>query len=220
MAPVKILIIDDHPAMCHGLAQLIGNEGDLEVCGQAGDREAALSAIRRNPPDFVILDIALKEPSQSGLDLIPEINAHAGDIPILIYSMHDELIYAARALRTGARGYLMKQAPVREIIQAIRRILDEGIYVSDAMARRLLMAQVGSGGEQQGCTTPEACLSEREFEVFRLIGRGLQPREIAQQLCLSVKTVETHRMNIRKKLALRDASNLTRFAVDWVHQKE
>lgn len=219
MKKTRILIVDDHPAMRHGLAQLIAKESDLEVCNEAGDRRETLAAIRRDSPDFVILDIGLKDPAGTGLDLIQEIHAHAGPVPILIYSMHDELVYAERALRSGARGYLMKQEPVREIIRAIRRILQTGVYVSEEINRRILLHHVGKSKKPRSrASSPQDCLTDREFEVFRLVGKGLHPREIAKRLHLSVKTVETHRMNIRKKLDLADASTLIRYAVEWINK--
>jgi DNA-binding NarL/FixJ family response regulator len=203
--------------MRHGIAQLVAKENDLEVCGEAGDRRETLNAIAGVPPDFIVLDIALKDPDRTGLDLVSEIHACVGPVPILIYSMHDEKIYAERALRAGARGYLMKQEPVRRIIHAIRAIIKDGIYVSEEIGRRILLKHIGASPEQQPSVTPEECLSEREFEVFRLIGKGLQPREIGEKLCISTKTVETHRMNIRKKFAMANASEVIRYAVEWSH---
>jgi len=208
-------LVDDHPAMRHGIAQLVAKENDLEVCGEAGDRRETLNAIAGDPPDLIILDIALKDPDRTGLDLVSEIHACVGPVPILIYSMHDEKMYAERALRAGARGYLMKQEPVRRIIHAIRAIIKDGIYVSEQIGRRILLKHIGASPEQQPSVTPEDCLSEREFEVFRLIGKGLQPREIAEKLCLSTKTVETHRMNIRKKFGMANASEVIQYAVEW-----
>jgi len=213
----RVFLVDDHPAMRHGIAQLVARENDLEVCGEAGDRRETLNAIAGDPPDLIILDIALKDPDRTGLDLVSEIHACVGPVPILIYSMHDEKIYAERALRAGARGYLMKQEPVRRIIHAVRAIIKDGIYVSEEIGRRILLKHIGASPEQQPSATPEDCLSEREFEVFRLIGKGLQPREIAQKLYLSTKTVETHRMNIRKKFGMANASEVTRYAVEWSH---
>ncbi len=215
----RIFLIDDHPAMRHGIAQLVAKENDLEVCGEAGNRHETLEAIKCTPPDFIVLDIALKDPDRTGLDLISEIHACVGPLPILIYSMHDEKIYAERALRAGARGYLMKQEPVRRIIDAIRGIINDGIYVSETISLRILLKHFESPCESQEPVTPEDCLSVREFEVFRLIGGGLQPREIAQKLCLSTKTVETHRMNIRKKLGMANASEVTRYAVERSHMR-
>jgi DNA-binding NarL/FixJ family response regulator len=213
----RVFLVDDHPAMRHGIAQLVAKENDLEVCGEAGDRRETLNAIAGDPPDLIILDIALKDLDRMGLDLISEIHACVGPVPILIYSMHDEKIYAERALRAGARGYLMKQEPVRRIIHAIRAIIKDGIYVSEQIGRRILLKHIGASPEQQPSVTPEDCLSEREFEVFRLIGKGLQPREIAEKLCRSTKTVETHRMNIRKKFGMANASEVIQYAVEWSH---
>jgi DNA-binding NarL/FixJ family response regulator len=211
----RIFLVDDHPAMRHGIAQLVARENDLEVCGEAGDWRETLNAIAGDSPDFIILDIALKDTDRTGLDLISEIHACVGPVPILIYSMHEEKIYAERALRAGARGYLMKQEPVRRIIHAIRAIIKDGIYVSEEISRRILLKHIGVSPEQQPSVTPEDCLSEREFEVFRLIGKGLQPREIAEKLSLSTKTVETHRMNIRKKFGMANASEVIQYAVEW-----
>lgn len=208
-------MVDDHPAMRHGIAQLVAREKDLEVCGEAGDRRDTLNAIADDPPGLIVLDIALKDTDRTGLDLISEIHACVGPVPILIYSMHDEKIYAERALRAGARGYLMKQEPVRRIIHAIRTIIKDGIYVSEEIARRILLKHIGASPEEQPLVTLEDCLSKRQFEVFQLISKGLQPREIAKKLCLSPKTVETHRMNIRKKFGMATASEVIQYAVEW-----
>jgi DNA-binding NarL/FixJ family response regulator len=217
MKTTQILIVDDHPAMRYGLAQLIDKEPDLEVCGEAEDRPTVLAALQRTPPDFILLDIALKDKSGTGLDLIRDIQSRLGDIPILIVSMHDEALYAERALRAGARGYLMKQEPVREVITAIRRMLDGGVYLSSEMNNALLLRHVGPA-RKPAKLDPTECLSNREFEVFRLIGKGMQPREIGGALNLSTKTVEAHRLNMRKKLGLADARELAGFAVDWTHR--
>ncbi len=218
MKEVKILIIDDHPAMRHGLRLLIEAEPGFAVSGEAGDRGEALESIKTNPPDFVVLDIALKDQSGSGLDLIPEIQSHAGRVPILVYSMHDEMIYAERALRCGASGYLNKQAPVKQVVNAIRTILDGGFYLDEAVSQMIIMQQIGKTSGRLCPLSPQECLSSREFEVFRLLGKGLKPREIGERLCISCKTVETHRMHIRKKLGLSTAAELARFAVEWVHR--
>ncbi|GAB6057859.1 response regulator [Desulfonatronum parangueonense] len=213
----QILIVDDHPAVRHGIAQLIAAEPDLAVSGEAADRDEALQAISRHKPDFVVLDISLKGKSGSGLELVDVIHELAGPIPILIYSMHDEVLYALRALRAGARGYLMKQEPVRQVIAAIRTVLAGGVFVSEDMQQALLQRHVSPGTEPLPAS-PIQSLSDREVAVFQYIGHGLQPREIASALVLSVKTVETHRMNIRKKLGLTNASELTRFAVNWMRR--
>ena len=213
----RVLIVDDHPAMRHGIAQMVAKEKDLEVSGEAGDCRETLNAITSAPPGFIVLDIGLKDSEYTGLDLVSEIHASVGPVPILIYSMHDEKIYAERALRAGARGYLMKQEPVRQLIHAIRAIIKDGIYVSEEVKRKILLKQIGTVSEKQQNIIPEESLSIREFEVFRLIGKGLRPREIAQQMCLSTKTVETHRMNIRKKFGMLNAAEVTRYAVEWSH---
>jgi DNA-binding NarL/FixJ family response regulator len=218
MTRYRILVVDDHPALRHGLAQLIDREPDFETMGQAGDRNEALTAVARQRPDFVILDLALNGRPEKGIDLITEILALVEKVPILIYSMHDESIYAERALRAGARGYLMKQTPVRQVIEAIRGILKNGVYLSPEMTFRLLMDQVGGAAESSGPPSPRECLTEREQEVLRLMGIGSPPREIADKLCLSIKTVESHRTNMRKKLGLANAAELTKFAVAWVRQ--
>ena len=214
----RVLVVDDHPAMRHGLAQLIDGEPDLEICGEAADRRSMLAAMGRAAPDLVVLDIALKDRSSSGLDLIADLRAQLGDVPILVYSMHEEALYAERALRAGARGYLMKQEPVREVLVAIRHILAGGVYVSQSINKSLLLQHVGLK-QKPATNDPSASLTGREFEVFRLIGNGLQPRGIAEALNLSVKTVETHRLNIRRKLGLAKAAELTRLAVEWVHRQ-
>jgi DNA-binding NarL/FixJ family response regulator len=213
----RVFLVDDHPAMRHGIAQLVAREKDLEVCGEAGDPRDTLNAIADDPPGLIVLDIALKDTDRTGLDLVSEIHACIGPVPILIYSMHDEKIYAERALRAGARGYLMKQEPVRRIIHAIRTIIKDGIYVSEEIARRILLKHIGASPEEQPLVTLEDCLSKRQYEVFQLIGKGLQPREIAKKLCLSPKTVETHRMNIRKKFGMVTASEVIQYAVEWCH---
>jgi DNA-binding NarL/FixJ family response regulator len=221
MNQTAVLIVDDHPAMRQGLANLIEKSSGLTVCGEAGNRRETIAELQRRRPDFVLLDIALGEGASSGLDLIPEIRAHAGPVPILIYSMHDEMLYAERALRMGARGYLMKRESVRLIPVAIRRILDGDIYLGDAMIQRMLARRAGPApGSPAANPNPPERLSAREFEVFRLVGKGLRPRDIAEALFLSVKTVETHRMNIRKKLGLSDAAAVARFAVQWFHRAE
>jgi len=213
----RVFLVDDHPAMRHGIRLLVAKENDLEVCGEAGDRREALNAIAGDPPDCIVLDIVLNDQGCTGLDLIPEIHACAGPVPILIYSMYDEKIYAERALRSGAMGYLMKQEPVRRIIHAIRAIIKDGIYVSEEMNRKILLKHIGASPEQQPQITPEDCLSEREFEVFRLIGKGMQPRDMARKLCRSTKTIETHRTNIRKKFGMTSASEVIRYAIEWNH---
>lgn len=213
----RVLIVDDHPAMRHGLSQLIENEPDLTVCGDAGCRNEALSAFDSGDPDLVLLDISMDAAAGSGIDLIPDFLTRDETVGILIYTMHDEKVYAERALRAGARGYLMKQRPVPEIIEAIRSVRNGDVYLSAEIRRELLLRHVGPDWKKSA-PSPVECLSEREFEVLRLIGQGLPPREIAGALFLSTKTVETHRLNIRKKLGFKNAAELRRFAVSWLQQ--
>ncbi len=217
----RILIVDDHPAMCRGIAMLISNEPDFVVCGEAADRLETVAAIERQTPDLVILDISLRDGDLAGLDLISDILALAGPIPILIYSMHDEMRFALKALQLGARGYLMKQAPARHILMAIRRLLETGVYVSDGVNRQLLMEQMGIPSTEESPAFPRcavATLTQREQDVFTLVGKGLPPREIAAELNISAKTVESHRRNIRRKLGISNASAMIRFAVDWTRR--
>ena len=220
MGKIRILIVDDHPAIRHGLARLMETEADLEIIGEAGKRSEVLAAIEHQRPDLAILDLSLSDSAATGIELIAEIRSLAETMPILVYSMHDESVYAERALRAGACGYLMKQAPVRQVIEAVRSIMNHGIYVSAEMTRKMLMGHLGACQASRNRPSPQDCLSDREFEVFQMVGYGWPPREIAEKLCLSVKTVESHRSNIRQKLDLADAAELTKFAVAWVHRTE
>jgi DNA-binding NarL/FixJ family response regulator len=192
---------------------------DLEVCGEAPNRETMLTILNMAEPDAAIVDISLGDKQSSGLELIPLLQARLGkSFPVLVYSMHDEMMYAERALSAGARGYLMKQEPVRRIIEAIRTVLDGKIFLSNQASQVMLSAHV-RGYEKPHEARVVENLSPREFEVFCLLGKGLPPREIARQLFLSVKTVETHRAKIREKLGLASALEVTHFAVQWVHRE-
>jgi len=214
MKVTRILVVDDHPVMRHGVAQLLSATPDLEVCAEAGSREEALRLAQKTPPDLAIVDISLGDDRASGLDLIRDLHARLGRVPVLVVSMHDEALYAERALRAGARGYLMKQEPVREILKAVRVVRDGGVYVSPAMREALFRRHAGEPASLAGDSLL-SLLSRREFEVFRLLGRGAPSREIARALCLSVKTVETHKLNVRKKLGFSSMSEVVRFAVAW-----
>jgi DNA-binding NarL/FixJ family response regulator len=207
-----ILIVDDHPMMRNGLAQLIGNERGLRVCGEADTAAQAMQflATHPHPMDLVLCDISL--PDKNGLELIKDIRALYPQLPILVVSMHDELIYAERVLRAGGRGYIMKQEGGEKFIHAIRQVLSGQIYVSEKMSSRIL--EIFSGSKNAD-NSPVGKLSDREFEVFELIGRGKGTREIAELIHLSVKTVEVHRANIKAKLAIKTATDLVRFAVRW-----
>jgi DNA-binding NarL/FixJ family response regulator len=210
-ATKQVLIVDDHPMMRQGLAQLIDNERDLKVCAEADNAAQALDAMIGQNLDLVLLDISL--PDKNGLELIKDIRAVKPELPILIVSMHDEALYAERVLRAGARGYIMKQEGGKKLLQAIRQVLTGQIYVSEKMSARIL--EIFSGRRPQAGTSPVERLSDREFEVFQLIGQGKGTKEIAQHLNLSVKTVEVHRAKIKEKLNVLTATDLVRYAVRW-----
>lgn len=209
-----VLIVDDHPIVRQGLAQLINQEKDLAVCGQAEDAHEAIEAIRQLNPDLIIVDISLKD--TSGVELIKDLKVRYPNLPILTLSMHDEAVYGERALRAGARGYIMKQEATEKVVTAIRRVLAGEVYVSDGMAAIMVSKLVGGGAGKKAGSAVDA-LSDRELEVFRMIGEGFNTREMAEKLHLSVKTIETYRAHIKEKLALQDASELLRTAIQWVN---
>lgn len=208
-----VLIVDDHPIVRQGLAQLISQEDDMEVCGQAEDVQQALRAIRELKPDLVVADVSLKE--TSGIDLLKDLQVQNPHLPVLMLSMHDETVYAERALRAGARGYIMKQEATERVVTAIRRVLAGDVYISDSMAARMVSKLATPGGRVGG--SPVDCLSDRELEVFRLIGEGHSTRQIAARLHLSIKTIETYRAHVKDKLTLKDANELLRAAIEWVN---
>jgi DNA-binding NarL/FixJ family response regulator len=210
----KIFIVDDHPMMREGLAQLIGQERDLAVCGEADDAAQALEQIEKLTPDLALVDITLR--SSSGLELIKDLRIRVPNLFILVISMHDESLYAERVLRAGGRGYIMKQEGGKKLLQAIRHVLTGGTYVSEKMAAKILDIFSGRPGEN---SSPVERLSDREFEVFRLIGQGLSTKEIADKLHLSTKTVEVHRVNIKQKLNVGTAPELIRMAVRWIESQ-
>ena len=209
-----ILVVDDHPLMREGVNQWIQRAPDLEVCGQAESAEAALSLTEKLKPDLVLTDISLK--GRNGLELIKDVQAFAPDVPVLVLSMHDESIYAARALRAGARGYVMKSSGGDRVVQAIREVFQGRIAVSPAMATHLL--EEYSGRRPRSGRTVLPNLTDREFEVFQLLGEAKSNREIAGQLNLSPKTVETHRMNLMRKLKLKTTAELLRFALQYAEK--
>ena len=208
-----VLIVDDHPIVRQGLAQLINQEKDLEVCGQAEDAYEAMQAIRQLQPDMVIVDIGLKD--TSGMELIKDLKVQYPDLPVLTLSMYDEEVYGERALRAGAKGYIMKQEATEKVVTAIRSVLAGEVYVSSGMAAKMVSKLVGTGARTAG--SPADSLSDRELEVFRMIGEGFSTREMAEKLHLSVKTVETYRAHIKDKLGLQDANELLRSAIRWVN---
>jgi len=207
----RILIVDDHPMMRQGLAQIIGMEPDLTICGEAENAESALDSIGALNPDLVLADISL--PGKNGLELIKDFQALQPGLLVLVISMHDESLYAGRVLRAGGRGYIMKQAGGKNLMLAIRQVLGGKIYVSEKMSAEILETFSGRRAGTEG--SPVEKLTDREFEVFQLVGQGKGTRETAEKLHLSVKTVEAHRANIKVKLKLKSASELIRFAVRW-----
>ncbi len=208
----KIIIVDDHPLMRKGLALSLDSETDLKVVGQAADAEEGLTMLEELKPDVAIVDISL--PGMSGLELIKHIQAMYPEVRCLVVSRHDEALYAERAIRAGARGYVMKLEAGDEIVKAVRRVLAGGIYVSEEINERLLMGL--ASGRDELAQSPLEVLSDRELEVFELSGRGLVTREIAERLHLSVKTVESYRARIKDKLNLKTAAELMQHAVQWV----
>lgn len=208
----RVLIVDDHPFMRAGLAQLIDRQPGLVVSGEAGDPAAAMTELDRAPVDLVLTDISM--PGRSGIEFIKDLQATRPELPILVVSMHDELIYAERVLRAGARGYIMKEAGGENLLAAIKRVLDGEVYVSPKMSARILDGL--SGRKPRGSQSPIEKLTDREFEVFQLIGQGKSTRDIAKQLHLSSKTVDVHRGHVKEKLGLSDTTSLVRHAVRWV----
>jgi len=207
----RIFIVDDHPIVREGLSLMMNREPDLMVCGEAEEATGALQAIVAANPDFLIVDISLSRPD--GLDLLKSIRARYPSLPVLILSMHDETIYAERALRAGANGYIMKQEATERVLVAVRQILTQKVYVSDRIANRMLQQYIrGSVSERQ---SPIAELSDRELEVFRLIGEGHSTRMIAEELHLSVKTVESYQAHIKGKLSLKNGRELVQRAIQW-----
>jgi DNA-binding NarL/FixJ family response regulator len=208
----RVLLVDDHPIVRQGLGQLINEEPDLAIVAEAEDFPQALAAVDASQPDVAIVDISLKD--RSGIELIKEIRAKRPELPILVLSMHDESLHAERVLRAGAKGYIMKQEATEQVMNAIRRVLRGEVYLSDRMASRMVNRLVT--GPQNAGGSPIERLSDREFEVFQMIGNGVGPSEIAEKLGLSVKTVETHRERIKEKLNLASGSELIRYAMQYV----
>ena len=208
----RLLIVDDHPMMRNGLAQLIDNEGDLKVCAEADNAGQAINAVAKQKFDLALVDISL--PDKNGLELIKDLRILKPELPILVVSMHDEMIYAERALRAGARGYIMKQEGGQKFLIAIRQVLAGKVFVSEKMSARIL--ENFSGNQPADSGSPVKKLSDREFEVFQLIGQGVGTRDIAGRLHLSVKTVEVHRANIKEKLRIATATELIHYAVRWL----
>ena len=211
----RVFIVDDHPIIRQGLGQLIDNEKDLSVCGQAEDAYEALKAIVKLEPDLIIVDISLKH--SNGLELIKNLRQDNQSMGILVLSMHNESLYAERGLRAGANGYIMKEEAPAKIIGAIRRILNGKIYVSENVSMRMLSKLVN--GKAEALSEPIESLTDRELEVFGLIGQGRGTRQIAKELHLSMKTIESYRAHIKDKLNLANAAELVQHAIQWVHNE-
>ncbi len=211
-----VFVIDDHPIVRDGLTQLINREPDLTVCGTAEDIYEALKAMQTLKPDIALADISLK--GADGIELIKNLKIRMPALPVLVLSIHDESIYAPRALRAGARGFIMKQEATENVLLALRRVLSGEIYLSKRMANKMLQQFVGAPGTAQKFSIDR--LSDRELEVFRLIGQGHGTRRIAEELRLSVKTVESYREHIKEKMTLSDASELVQHAIQWLQREK
>ena len=207
----RVFVVDAHPIVRQGLALLINREDDLAVCGEAEDALAAIQSLAAAKPDILIVDISLNGPD--GLDLLKDVRMRYPELPVLILSMHDESIYAERALRAGAQGYIMKQEATEKVLVAVRRILSKEIYISERIANRMLQRYIGN--RSAGRPSSIADLTDRELEVFRLIGEGHSTRQIAEELHISVKTVESYQAHIKEKLSLRSARELVQHAIQW-----
>ncbi|MFK7846289.1 MAG: response regulator [Rhodothermales bacterium] len=211
----KILVVDDHPLVRQGIAQFINQEKDMQVCGEASDGHEALSVIDALNPDLVIVDIEMK--GLGGMEMVRSMKAQHPKIPVLMLSMYDESLYAERALRAGARGYLMKEEDPEKVVQAIRIVLNGDVYVSEKATSKILKLLSDSKGHDHGSSVDR--LSDRELEVFRMIGEGYRTRHIAEKLILSAKTVESYKARLKQKLMLKDAAELARYAAEWVRSK-
>jgi len=211
----RVLLVDDHPILRRGLAQLINQEADMAVCGEAEDAPKAFEAFSTLQPDVAVVDISLK--GGNGIELIKNVKARFPDLPILVLSMHDESLYAERALRAGSLGYIMKEEAIEQVLVAIRRVLLGEIFLSDKMKTKML--QQLASGKAKAFMSPIENLTDRELEVFRLIGEGRGTRQIAAELHLSVRTVEAYREYIKGKLNLKNATELVQHAFHWVHHE-
>lgn len=207
----RVLIVDDHPIVRHGLIQLIDAEPDLEVCGEAQSDREARAALLELDPDVMIVDVSLAQ--GDGIDLVREVRAQRSDLPMLVLSMHDETIYAERMLAAGANGYIMKEAAYEQLLTALRRVLDGGRYLSEAMEKLVNAKQ--DGAALSGAIDPIGRLSNRELQVLSLLGRGMSSRQAAESLHVSVKTVESHRQSLKRKLNLATNAQLLQYSVQW-----
>ena len=213
-SPHKIIIVDDHPIFCLGMTELINKEPDLLVAGSLDTADQAWDRLQKELPDLMIVDISLAE--SNGIDLVADIAREYPDLPVLVVSMYDDSMYAERALLAGARGYVMKQRAIGRVVTAIRQVLEGNIYASDAIKEKMLQRMISRKSPKTGVSLDD--LTNRELEVFRLIGEGLDSREIAARLHLSMKTIGTYRENIKEKLHLKHYTELVKAAVHWAHE--
>jgi DNA-binding NarL/FixJ family response regulator len=209
----RILLVDDHPLLREGLSRLIAAEAGLSVCGVAGSVQEALAVVESENPDLVVTDLTL--PGRNGLELIKDLGAIHPEIPVIVLSMHDELIYAERVLRAGGRGYVMKDTPPDRLIEAIHTVIAGGVFASATVTNHFLRA-LSSGRNTSQPSFPLERLTDREIEVFELIGQAKSNHEIANRLGISPRTLDAHRAHIREKLGFADSNELTRHAIRWV----
>ncbi len=212
----RLLVVDDHPVFRRGIAHLIEQLPEVTVCGEAENAQAALDAMRRLAPEVILLDVSM--PGMNGIELVKVMLAEQPRLIILMLSMHDESIYALRALRAGAKGYVTKQQPMENVLVALRKVIEGGIYVSPQLSEKLVFRAIQGSDSDLG--SPVDKLSDRELEVLQSFGHGKSTREIAAALHLSVKTIETHRAHIKGKLGFKDADEMVKFAVEWVAAAE
>ena len=215
--PIRILLVDDHPIVRHGMRQLIEVEEDMMVCGEAADAIEGLSVLQSSNPDMAIVDISME--GKNGIELIKDIRVRQKDFPIIVLSVHSEVTYAERALKAGAQGYILKQEAPGIIISAIRKIMGGNIFVCERMASKLLskLAPSRSTGFDD---SPVACLSDRELEILEMIGHGQGPKQISETLNISVNTVQTYRSRIKVKLNLKTAAEPVKFATEWLRSQQ
>lgn len=211
----KVLLVDDHPILRAGLGKLINQEADMMICGEAEDGPTAFDLAGTLNPDIAVIDISLK--GSNGIELVKNLKARYPDLPTLVLSMHDESLYAERALRAGSLGYIMKEEAIEQVLVAIRKVLQGEIFLSEKMKGKML--QQMASGKGKVISSPIEQLTDRELEVFRLIGEGCSTRQIAGQLHLSVRTVEAYREYIKSKLNLKNATELVQHAFHWVHHE-
>ncbi len=214
----RIMIVDDHPLLRQGVRQTIDQEPDLNVCCEAGDHQETLRLIQAEPPDVLVMDISMSDHGMSSMDMIRRIRAEAPQTAVLIFSTHEETVFAERAIRAGASGFLMKRTPSDQVVDAVRRVAAGELVLSGTLTQTILRRCLNDGDKTGGAGVGR--LSAREYEVLRLAGEGMQPQQISERLGISAKTVETHRFNIRKKLRFSSAAELIQFAIRHVHSRE